>query len=36
MQKYGAFSNNEAMKAAFEQRRLEREKKASDAANREL
>jgi len=30
MQRYGAFSNNDAMTNAFEQRRLEREKKASD------
>jgi len=32
MQKYGAFSKNEAMESAFEKRRLEREKKAADAS----
>jgi len=31
MQRYGAFSNNEAMKNAFEKRRLDREKKTSSA-----
>lgn len=36
MQRYGAFSNNEAMKNAFEQRRLEREKKATAAIANEL
>lgn len=32
MQRYGAFSNNEAMKNAFEKRRLDRQKKASSAS----
>lgn len=35
MQRYGAFSNNEQMKNAFEKRRLDREKKAA-AASKEL
>jgi len=32
MQNYGSFSNNEAMKEAFEQRRLAREQKTSTAS----
>lgn len=35
MQRYGAFSNNDAMKDAYEKRRLEREEKAA-AASKEL
>ena len=36
MQRYGAFSNNDAMKNAFEKRRLDKEKKTADAAAKEL
>jgi hypothetical protein len=36
MQKYGAFSNNDQMKHAFEKRRLEREQKAASASSNEL
>lgn len=36
MQRYGAFSNNDQMKHAFEKRRLEREQKAASASSHEL
>ena len=36
IQRYGALNNNDAMKNAFEKRRLDKEKKTAGAAAKEL